>query len=198
MLQEFRHTLNDPAAMHAALVHFPIALSIAGLLLLVGLAAMRFRPRDLKITVVACYALAALLGFAASQKGLSAEDRASRVQPPLTHEEHEAIEAHEELGENAYWWIAIPGALGALTLLRPRPAQVGAGVAALVAALCVAGYVGYLGHTGGRIVYVHGLGTPERAGATAAPAGMAAPAPEVDDDGAGEDDDDDAGNDDPD
>jgi uncharacterized membrane protein len=141
--------LPDP--LHPALVHFPIALSLAGLLL--DLVARHPRARALEPGGAVVMALAALGGIAATLTGQLAEEEA--VVPRAARA---LLERHEELGEAAMWALIVLG------LVRLAFAWRGAFKGALAwtylaAALAVAALVGYQGALGGDLVYRHGVGT---------------------------------------
>lgn len=49
MIEELRATLEDPHARHALFVHFPIALSFFGVVLVIALGALRFKCHRLRL-----------------------------------------------------------------------------------------------------------------------------------------------------
>ena len=161
MLSEMMQTLQDPHARHAVLVHFPIVLSLVGFLLTVALAATRFKNQTLRWVAVACFLAGSVGAGLAASAGEESEERIEDTQA-LTAAEEEAISRHESLGEGGWMWPLGAGALVAVTTVRKRKLQIGAGVAAVVAGAGVSGWVGWTGHTGGAIVYQHGLGVPAR------------------------------------
>lgn len=179
MIDEFMRTWNDPNARHALLVHAPVVLGVLGVLPLVLLAIGGFRSAALKVLVVVWFALASGGAWLASEAGEDAEKALKQRTPPLTVVEDAAVHRHEELGELAWVWPLIPAGLALLTLPRSRRIQVVAGVLAIVAALGVGVQLARVGHTGGRLVYVYGVGPPARgAPAEGAEAKPAAPKPE--------------------
>jgi uncharacterized membrane protein len=141
--------LPDP--LHPALVHFPIALSLVGLLL--DLVSRHPRARSLAAGGAVVMALAALGGIAATLTGQLAEEEAAAPRAARA-----LLERHEELGEAAMW--ALLAVAVARLVLAWRGAFKGAlAWAYLAAALAVAALVGYQGSLGGELVYRHGVGT---------------------------------------
>jgi len=171
MVQEMLQTFKDPHALHALLVHVPLALCVLGLLPLVILAGARFKSGPLTVLCIAWFLIASAGAALAANAG---EDAAENVQAfrALTPEQSAALHDHEELGENGWIWPLIPAALVALTLLPRRRLAVGAGVLSIVAAGGVTGWAVFTGHAGGRLVYTYGLGVPNtNAPVRALPAG---------------------------
>lgn len=174
MIDELMRTWSDPNARHALLVHAPVVLGVLGVLPLLLLAIGGFRSAALKVLVVLWFGLASGGAWLASEAGEDAEKALKQRTPPLTVIEDAAVHRHEELGEPAWIWPLIPACLALLTLPRSRKVQVVAGVLAIAAALGVAVQFTRIGHTGGRLVYVYGVGPPARGapaeGAEARPA----------------------------
>jgi uncharacterized membrane protein len=140
--------LPDP--LHPAVVHFPIALALVGVLL--DLVARHPRARALEPGGAVVMALAALGGIAATLTGQLAEEwvvvpRAARV----------LLERHEELGEIAMWALVVL-ALSRVALAWRGLFRGALAWAYLAAALAVAALVGYQGALGGELVYRHGVG----------------------------------------
>lgn len=164
---------NDPHARHAMLVHWPIVLVPVAAGLLVWFAATGWKKKA--PLVCACLALAgAMVGAGlAAGAGEEAYERVEDSQPGLTTAEDEALERHEHLGEGAWMW---PGAClllaGLAVLPKPKRVPMVFGTLALVGCLVVSGRFAWTAHTGGVLVYEHGLGVPQRAidGATSRPA----------------------------
>jgi uncharacterized membrane protein len=159
MYQEMMQTFRDPHALHAMLVHIPLALAVLGLLPLAFLAATKFKSGPLKLLCIAWFLIASGGAFMAANTGEEAEDgvEAFRV---LTPEQSAAMHDHEELGENGWIWALIPAGLVAATFVPKRRIAVPAGILAMVAAGGVTVWAVLTGHAGGRLVYIHGLGVP--------------------------------------
>jgi uncharacterized membrane protein len=159
MIQSFQ----DPHSRHALLVHFPIVLGALGLIPVLVLAVKKFHSPICSVVCVAWFA-GAMIGLGlATGAGEEAYERVEVSQPALTKAEHDALEEHESLGEGAWLW-AIPAlAFSAVTLVPRKSVRVGGGVLLIVAATTLAGFVAITGHTGGLLVYQHGLGVPQRA-----------------------------------
>lgn len=169
MLQDISNALADPHARHAMMVHWPIVLMPVALALLVWFAATRRKMKTVGIAAVVAF-LGAMAGAGlAAGAGEEAYERVEDASPPLTAAEHDALERHEELGEGAWLWPLGCAALAAGALL-PRPKKAGALFLALavIASLGVTARFAWTAHTGGELVYTHGLGVPSRAAPDAA------------------------------
>lgn len=159
MIQSF----EDPHSRHALLVHVPIVLGALGMIPVLALAVKRFCSPLGSLVCVAWFATAmAGLGLA-SGAGEEAYERVEQSRPALTEAEHDAIEEHESLGDGAWLWAIPAVAFSALTLVPRKSVRVGGGVLLIASAAALAGFVAVTGHTGGRLVYQHGLGVPQRA-----------------------------------
>ena len=160
--------------LHPVVVHFPIVLAV---LLPISAAwalwAIRkgttFR-RVWSVPAVMAFALA-LSAFVAVETGETADERVERVVP------EQPLESHEEAAETFLTLSAGLALLIGAGLVRGRAGVVarGLGTAGAVALVAVAGYVG---HSGGKLVYEHGAasaytGADARAG-TGAGRGAAA------------------------
>ena len=118
--------------------------------------------RSMRIVCIVWFLLMSGLAFMAAEAGETASGNLLNLDPPMTGVEARAIERHEELGENGWIWPLIPAVLTMLTFVSKKPIRVGAGVLAVLAAIGVSIWIAATGHAGGRLVYVHGLGVPER------------------------------------
>lgn len=167
MISSMLESFQDPHSRHAILVHFPIVLGALGLIPVVFLAWKKFKSPLGSAVCIAWFA-AAMIGLGlASGAGEEAYERVEASQPPLAQVEQDALEEHESLGEGAWLW-AIPAViLAAGTLVPHKPARLASGVLLLGAAAMLAGFVAVAGHTGGKLVYQHGLGVPARGSAQA-------------------------------
>lgn len=154
--------LSDPHARHAMLVHFPIVLGVLGIIPLIVLAVTRFKSQTLKIVAISCYLLMSAGAGLAASAGEEAVEHVEDVKPGLTEVEHDAVEEHEELGEGGWMWPLIPVVLIGATFFKDKRVRLGGGALAIIASVGVAGWVGLTAHSGGTLVYVHGLGVPER------------------------------------
>jgi len=76
--------------------------------------------------------------------------------------EEEAVEHHEKLGHNGWMWMLIPAGLMGLTFVPGKRVRIAAASGGLAASLGVAGWVALTAHAGGELVYVQGLGVPDR------------------------------------
>jgi len=149
--------LPDP--VHPAIVHFPIALSLAAVLL--DLVSRHRRARGLEAGGAVLMALAALGSVAAVVTGNAAHDEA--VVPAAAAA---LVARHETVGELAMWLLLAVAAVRIALALKGWFLGSVAWIY-LAAALAVAGTVGYNGYLGGKMVFDHGLGTgPVQRGST--------------------------------
>ena len=162
MFDSFMQTLEDPHARHAAFVHLPIVMCLLAPVVAIALAVTRFRHRPTALVLVAVLLAASLGAGLASGAGEEAYERVEDATPPLTMLEHDALEEHEALGEGGWMWPAGAAAIAALTLVPVPRIRLVAGGLTVAACLGVAGWASLAGHTGGQLVYEHGLGVPAR------------------------------------
>jgi len=162
----FSEALADPHAAHAVFVHAPIALIPAAAATLLAFLITGARVRTLAIVAVALLAVAAAGAGLAAGAGEEAIILVERDAAPLTEAELAALDRHEEMGEGGWMWPAAAAAVSSLVLLpagKRRWQRPAAGTLGLVAAGVATAWAVRTGHSGGEIVYRHGLGTPERA-----------------------------------
>lgn len=166
MIDSMLQSFQDPHSRHALLVHFPIVLGALGLIPVLALAIRKFRS-PIGSAVCIAWFVAAMIGLGlAAGAGEEAYERVEASQPPLTQAEHDALEEHESLGEGAWLWALPAVVLAAGTLVPRKPVQIGSGVLLIAAAATLSGFVAITGHTGGVLVYEHGLGVPQRGDGT--------------------------------
>jgi uncharacterized membrane protein len=161
-----RRTLNDPTMLtgvhfHLLVNHSPIFGSLFALVLFI---ASYFTARDvLRRTALVVLIASAITGAAADLSGESAE-HALRGIPGVRHDD---IEAHQHMGDKAYYMGDILGVLALVALIRwrSRPVPTSVTHVAVLATAFVAGAFIYTGLLGGRIRH-----TEIRPGATPADA----------------------------
>jgi hypothetical protein len=162
-LSDFSKTWSDPQMRHAMIVHWPIVLSFVCMLLSLGLVCTRAKTVTLKvITLAACVMLTG-----SGWMGLNSGERAENATGQLSEAAHDLLEEHEELGEKVPLLAAICAGLVLITFI-PYPAiRMGAAITALLASGGTAIWIANTAHHGGRLVYEHGVGTPEVSGFSA-------------------------------
>lgn len=162
---------NDPHARHAIIVHWPIVMcSIAPVLVLL-VALTRAKKKSLLLVAIGCCLLGSAGAFMAEGSGEGAEDSLEMRYSPISSAEGRAVHEHEELAENGWIWPLIPaGCLGlCLVPFKPPFARALLLTLALLSSAGVTVWVALTAHAGGTLVYVYGLGVPERGKAGAAP-----------------------------
>jgi uncharacterized membrane protein len=141
--------LPDP--LHPSVIHFPIALSLVGVLL--DLVSRHRKARILEPGGAALMLFAAAGAVVAVLSGDAAHDEA--VVPPVAAA---LVGRHEALGEIAMWLLIAVAAVRLAMAIRGYFRGVAAW-AYLVLAAAVAVVVSYQGHLGGQLVFRHGVGT---------------------------------------
>jgi uncharacterized membrane protein len=137
------------AELHPAFVHFPVALTITGLLFyLLGYAKW---PEFQRLALI-LLAFAFLFSFLSVFTGEKAAEVAKKI-PTI----EQALEKHEELGEWTRWVLGLAFIVGILSQRVFKGSQTLAALFFLTY-LLAAGFVGYTGYLGGELVLEHGAG----------------------------------------
>ena len=155
-------TLDDPAKLHAAMVHLPIALALLAPLFLLLAGLLPGRRRMGSLLAVIAYTILAIATLATIQSGESAYDDIGDVPAALGTLAYE----HGEMAERIWTWGALAAILAALGLLKHESKKklAVAGVwTAFAFGLFTAGWTAVAAHQGGALVYEHGVGTPDLA-----------------------------------
>lgn len=167
--------LPTNSELHAILVHFPIALAIIGVPLVL-LAALPATDRSsLRWISIGLYLIVAASAYAAFWSGERARDLIPNTYPNAVWD---TLEIHEELATSVWIGALITAAFLAIGAFQYKWIRVPATTIAFVAGLVTAILVGTTGHFGGQLVYKHGVGTPGAAALYGAPAAVT-PAPET-------------------
>ncbi len=155
-LSELRQAMEDPQFRHAAMVHFPVVLSVAafGLALIAAL----FRSWSRIPLAIALLAFIALV-VSARMAGVSG-DAAEGAVGVIAEEARVALDRHKHLGRPIYLYaivVTFVTFLGMfnkwkLGLIAPWLSVAGGGFLLLKMASAA--------HVGGTLVYEYGLGTP--------------------------------------
>ena len=153
---------QDPHARHAMVVHWPIVLGLLGVVPAAVLLVTLGKSKPARIVGIIWFLLASGGAALAANSGEAAEEGVEHAVPALGEAEEQAVEKHEELGEGGWMWPLIPAALIGLTFVPAKRVRIIAASAALAGSLGVAGWVALTAHAGGELVYVYGLGVPER------------------------------------
>ena len=153
----------DPHARHALLVHLPIVFGLLGIVPCLVFAATGFKSKAARVVCIAWFLVASAGAGVAAISGEEAEEGVEHS--GLTAIEDEALEAHEELGEGGWIWPLIPAVLIGVTFVPKKQLRIGAGSLAVIASVGVAVWMAQTARLGGKLVYVYGLGVPERGAA---------------------------------
>ncbi len=153
----------NPAHWHLLINHFPIILSIVGTLFL-GLGLV-LSKNTLKTSGLLLLILGALTAIPTNQTGEGAEEVVEEI-PTVTLD---GIEVHEEAAGTGLTIILITGGIALITALMqlkyPKQARIMLFVA-LIAGITSAGFMSYVGLTGGEIRHSEIRGDLNRGSAT--------------------------------
>lgn len=134
--------------LHPLAVHFPIAIAL--LWPLVDLCGLALSRPDVSRTALGLLAVGVVSSLVATVTGQAAYDTAiARGYAP------ELLDAHGDPAGLVPWTLLAVGVLRTVGVQKlGRPAH----VAALIAGFAVAAWVGFVGYSGGRLVYEQGVG----------------------------------------
>lgn len=154
---ELIEILDDPQSAHAAMVHFPVVLSIAAAVLALVSAAALGRVRWLRWMVFLTAGVTSAAIFFTVNSGEAAEDEMGDPPAVAREQAHE----HEELAEQALLWSYGAFGLTLLVWLPGKPLRAIGAVAALGGTGALSWAVASTAHHGGELVYHYGVGTPK-------------------------------------
>jgi len=146
--------MNLPDPLHPAIVHFPIVLLLAGLVL--SVVALFVRKRAFRFATAIVFLLGALSATIAVSTGES-EGEAIFLNSEAAEQ---LLEEHEEWAENTRllaWLVGAAATLTALLQRWPRSASISGSLTTLLA-LATAYAIYQTGHRGGELVYRHAAG----------------------------------------
>ena len=146
------------AALHPQVVHFTIALAIAGALFRV--VSLLGRPAFASPAATTLLLVAAISSVVSVRSGTAAHGPVERVPGSRA-----AVQEHEEWGERTQYGLLVLGVieLTALAMRKSPKVKMVHGVAAIVALICV-GLVYETGEHGGELVYSYAGGIGLRSG----------------------------------
>ncbi len=143
--------------MHAIAAHLPVALSMLGPLILVAALLIKTDREVLRWVAAATYLVLAGTAYIAVETG---EDSRSEVSGAIAKSIWDILDDHENMAEYVWIFGVCTALLIAASALTRHVAQRSFGIAAMIAALATAVWVGLTGHHGGTLVYKHGIGIP--------------------------------------
>ncbi len=160
--------MEFPAAseLHAILVHFPIALAIIGVPLVLAVALTASDRLALRWASVATYLVVAASAYAAFWSGDRARELIPNTYPGAIWT---LLETHEAMAATVWIGALITAALLLIGGVRFTWVRIPATTIAFVTSLITAVLVGITAHFGGQLVYKHSIGTPGAAAIYAAP-----------------------------
>ncbi len=154
---EVLQSFEDPQRMHAIVVHLPIALTLLGFVLTLGVTLTGSKVSGLRWTTVFVLLLATLSALWASATGEDAEHHLP-IKP--TGIAAEVLVKHEALAQWFWVSVAATGFFVLLSAVRVTWFRSVALVFALLASIVSVGWVAAIGHHGGEMVYRHSVGVP--------------------------------------
>lgn len=149
-------TLNNPSMLHAALVHFPVALSAIGLLVVLLLTYFNDKM-GLRWLAISIYALCVVSGWVAEETGEGAMDMVSNR---LSQEIWDLINDHQEMGEKVFIMAGVTLIFLLISLIEHDGVRKIMTLFGLAASFATFALVSFAAHIGGMLVYQHGVGTP--------------------------------------
>ena len=152
--------VRNPQQFHAMMVHFPIVLSVLGVLFAVLVGATAGKSRPIRWCCILLYMLGVGAAVLTADAGGDAADHISGVGVTLSSQAAKTLHNHEEMGDKVWIFMAVTGVF-ALGTLIPRPGiRILAIVLLLAGSVATAGWVSATAHFGGTMVYQHGVGVP--------------------------------------
>ena len=159
MLTQILDAWNDPSMRHAMVIHFPVVLSLIGVPFAVAAALVKPKSKALRWAVLALYLVFAATAWVARNSGHDAEEV---VEGSLDDEGHEELEEHEHHGHNLWMWPAGISILIGVSFVSHRWVRLPSAWLAVGVGLIAAERVAHTADHGGRLVYEHGAGAPDR------------------------------------
>lgn len=154
--------LANPSARHALLAPVPLVLGLTAVLPCLFMSLVAYRRRSLTLFAIAFLLLGAFSGLAEALTREAAIERIEQSSPPLTPVEQFALDRFERLMAGAPLWFLLPIPLLALSMLRAKGPRVASGVVGTIGTLCIAGWAIVALQSWTAVVFLHGLGVPER------------------------------------
>lgn len=162
--QEVFKVLSHPPALHAALVHAPIMLSMIGALLCALVLATRGRNLTLQVSAGVCLATALVSALAAANAG----ENAFALMGDAPDIARQNAETHRWMAEKVWLLAGITLITWGLSWAKPARLSLAGRIGAAASSGVLAAWVGLTAHHGGTLVYQHGIGVQPQ---TPAPGG---------------------------
>lgn len=154
--------LSNPSARHALLAPVPLVLGLTAVLPCLFMSLVAYRRRSLALLAIAFLLLGATSALAAALTRDAAVERIELSAPPLTPVEQFALDRFERLMVGAPIWFLIPIPLLVLSMLRAKGPRIASGVLGTIGTLCITGWAIVALQSWTAVVFLHGLGVPER------------------------------------
>lgn len=155
LFDPIRDWIPNASEAHAISVHFPVAMTGIGVLIVLAAALIPNDAPALRRFSVAYYLVLALLSWLAVRTG---EDAMARLSGQMPREIWDVINRHEDLAEKTCYFALGTAALIAFSFFGQRLFSRWMMALAIIASIATAAWVSYAGHLGGELVYTHGLG----------------------------------------
>jgi len=153
-LNEF---IPSPQEAHAISAHMPVALSALGVLGVAAAIFIRTNRDILRWAAVGLYVLLACSAVVTVETGESARGEVSGAIPKSIWD---TIGQHEDMAERVWMFAVATAVCMAVSVPARGGLRTSMSAVAMIASLLTAGWVGYVGHLGGELVYSHGIGIP--------------------------------------
>ena len=152
--------LSSPQLVHAAAVHFPIALGILGVPLIFLCAVTQMKNATLRWLAFACYILMAATAFGTILTGESAYHALPNT---LTPNARALVDAHASLAENVWIFAIVTALFVMLAGVKSERWRTAFTVLAVLASVATGIYAAIAASNGAALVYKEGVGTPRTA-----------------------------------
>ncbi|HUW59942.1 MAG TPA: DUF2231 domain-containing protein [Candidatus Bathyarchaeia archaeon] len=152
---DISRAFQDPHFLHAAFVHFPVALGVLGFPLVGAAAVTKMRP-TLRQIVLAVYLLLALAAFAATTTGSAIQTK------PTLPIVVQSLETHAQIARYIWMGAMATAVLVLLTAIRSEWFRAMFSMMAVLSAAVTTALIVTTAFYGQSLVYEHGLGTKPR------------------------------------
>jgi uncharacterized membrane protein len=157
LLTALEETIRHPERLHAVVVHFPVSISILGVLALLAFSCTAGKSSCMRWMCFGIYLIGAITAYGAVVSG---GDAASVIVFENPIEGLFEVNDHGSMAADIWIGMSIVALLTVLTVARYAPFRILFLVLSLSVSIYVAGWTSLAAHHGGRIVFVHGGRSP--------------------------------------